>query len=252
MSYQKDQGKPRLNGEGRILTLGQCNGRTQCNRCGQDDAICVYTKRKRPNDKAYSKEYVQLLEEQQDLLVRGVKELYRRSRAGQQLPELHDNGSDQSLIHDILASLDMIRNGKEESDHETTSVKCTETVSRRSSMSDPPLQISYMADSTMPHLSYSPQSTPSTLSPSFPLAQDFNTPLELFDTTGYQSLSYFSNPMPKVDERMASQELSLGSYMPIRNPGAAVLTSRSVPLCIDPRRTSYSNVPPTIHHAYTT
>lgn len=251
MSDQKDQGEALDRVHELMLTTDRCNGKIQCNRCGQDDAICVYTKRKRPNDKAYSKEYVQLLEEQQDLLIHAVKELYRRSRAGLPLPELHESIGDQSLIHEILASLDMIDDDREDSDRDTKSAACIEQTSRRSSTSDVSLQISHSTEMTMPPLSSSPVSTPSTLSPSVSLARDFSMPLELFHPPEYSSLPYFSDSTPKAHEGVITQELSPYTYMSVRSTGTPVMPSRSMPLCIDPRRTSYSNVPPTIHHAYT-
>ena len=128
----------------------QCNGKNQCNRCCSDDAICIYS-RKRRADRPYSKEYVQLLEEQQLVLIKGLKELYRRHSTGQKLPELFDVNND-ILIHQVLSSLNVWV------DSTTADIVSSDIASSESSICNSP-QYS-MDNSNFDHFATSDSSTP--------------------------------------------------------------------------------------------
>ncbi|KAJ5921330.1 hypothetical protein N7466_009656 [Penicillium verhagenii] len=97
------------------LRKSKCDGAKPCLRCRSDNTICVFGERKKDHKRAYpqglitprSSRYAEKLEEQQQWLVHGLQELYRRitedeAWAGDRLSaELNDRPS----VHNILNRL---------------------------------------------------------------------------------------------------------------------------------------------------
>ncbi|EXJ62193.1 hypothetical protein A1O7_02626, partial [Cladophialophora yegresii CBS 114405] len=85
----------------------KCNGSSPCERCATDNAICVFRKVRRPRNRIVPRGYVELLEIQQQQLVRGIQKLYQymkkeTARIGAPLEETNDS---RPLTHDILERL---------------------------------------------------------------------------------------------------------------------------------------------------
>lgn len=173
----------------------KCNGKSQCNRCTTDDAICIYTKKRRSHDRAYSKEYVQLLEEQRTALVKGVRELYRRCSVGKGLPELRENDNDNVLIHDLLKALDVLPSQTDdemETDEGLLEAdgKMTSTITSEFSIS----LSTALSDAQMPGLCKSPTSSSSeiAISPLLPSEKDFEGMMNSLDDGQLQTLELIS------------------------------------------------------------
>ncbi|KIW45812.1 uncharacterized protein PV06_01523 [Exophiala oligosperma] len=85
----------------------QCEGPSPCGRCRTDNVICVFDRRRRPDNRVYPKGYVELLEHQQTQLLRALKKLYQQAhdnRAGF-YPRLKWSGSDLPAVNSILEDL---------------------------------------------------------------------------------------------------------------------------------------------------
>ncbi|KAK8226114.1 hypothetical protein HDK77DRAFT_382855 [Phyllosticta capitalensis] len=93
------------------LKKSKCDGSSPCGRCKADNAICVFGERKKSHDKVYPKGYVEMLEQQQNQLVAGLRELYRRLQTGEGWPglPLSDQQGGHPLTHDILERLDLLQ-----------------------------------------------------------------------------------------------------------------------------------------------
>ncbi|KAJ5306632.1 hypothetical protein N7508_005647 [Penicillium antarcticum] len=98
------------------LKKSKCDGSSPCSRCRADNAICVFGERKKAHDKVYPKGYVEMLEQQQNWLVNGLQELYRRNLEGEGWPgerlKLEPNG--HPLTHDLLMRLGALDSSKGE------------------------------------------------------------------------------------------------------------------------------------------
>lgn len=92
------------------LKKSKCNGASPCSRCKADNAICVFCERRKLQDKVYPKGYVAILEEQQEQLVAGLRELYSRLQNGEGWPggPLREAQGGYPLTHDILERLDLL------------------------------------------------------------------------------------------------------------------------------------------------
>lgn len=53
----------------------KCDGKKPCNKCLQDNKICVFTEKKKPKDKSYPSGYVELLETRLDLLTKSFEKI---------------------------------------------------------------------------------------------------------------------------------------------------------------------------------
>lgn len=53
----------------------KCDGKKPCNRCLQDNKICVFTEKKKPKEKTHLSGYVELLETRLDLLTKSLEKL---------------------------------------------------------------------------------------------------------------------------------------------------------------------------------
>ncbi|EON65146.1 hypothetical protein W97_04383 [Coniosporium apollinis CBS 100218] len=92
------------------LKKSKCDGASPCSRCKADNAICVFSERKKSHDKVYPKGYVEMLEQQQGQLVAGLRELYRRLQSGEGWPgsPLPNAQNGHPLTHNILERLDLL------------------------------------------------------------------------------------------------------------------------------------------------
>lgn len=83
----------------------KCDGKKPCNKCVQDNKICVFTEKKKPKEKSYPNGYVELLETRLDLLTKAFERMIQLSRP--HLLFLNDlmvtNGESQDAdsIHDL-------------------------------------------------------------------------------------------------------------------------------------------------------
>ncbi|KAI9677779.1 MAG: hypothetical protein M1829_002551 [Trizodia sp. TS-e1964] len=93
------------------LKKSKCDGASPCSRCKSDNAICVFGERKKSHDKIYPKGYVEMLEQQQQQLVSGLQELYRRTQSGEGWTgsPLRESGMGHPLTHDILERLGALK-----------------------------------------------------------------------------------------------------------------------------------------------
>ncbi|KAK5072266.1 Fluconazole resistance protein 1 [Exophiala xenobiotica] len=92
------------------LKKSKCDGTSPCNRCKADNAICVFSERKKSYNKVYPKGYVEMLENQETQLVQGLQELYSRVNNGEGwtgAPLREINGL--PLIYDILDRLGALK-----------------------------------------------------------------------------------------------------------------------------------------------
>ncbi|KAF2760890.1 hypothetical protein EJ05DRAFT_508127 [Pseudovirgaria hyperparasitica] len=93
------------------LKKSKCDGSQPCLRCKSDNVSCLFGERKRAQDKVYPKGYVEMLEHQQAMLVRGMRNLYQRCVAhgcweGEPL-ETHET-TGHPLVHSMLLRLDAL------------------------------------------------------------------------------------------------------------------------------------------------
>ncbi|PNS21291.1 hypothetical protein CAC42_1070 [Sphaceloma murrayae] len=92
------------------LKKSKCDGTSPCTRCRADNAICVFGERKKAHDKVYPKGYVEMLERQQESLVEGLQQTYRRLLSANLWPGPPlDEQEGHPLTHDILFALDIIK-----------------------------------------------------------------------------------------------------------------------------------------------
>ncbi|KAF2166230.1 hypothetical protein M409DRAFT_55093 [Zasmidium cellare ATCC 36951] len=114
------------------LKKSKCDGSHPCSRCKADNAICVFGERKKSHDKVYPKGYVEMLEQQQQQLVSGLQEMYKRLVAanawtGAALSETNGH----PLTHDILAALDLLESKQDGSgEMETFEEDCAKLQSK--------------------------------------------------------------------------------------------------------------------------
>lgn len=158
----------------------------------------MYTKKRRPNDRAYSKEYVQLLEEQQTALIKGVKELYRRSLTGEVLPDLPSDCDERMLIHEVLTSLDILPKRSESFDMEDHQHADSSVASSACS----PVHIqSLFPESRVPILSRSPSSlTENVPSPAVPSIAEFEGFMSTFDNEQLEGIQSLMQSLHKSTE----------------------------------------------------
>ncbi|KNG87799.1 hypothetical protein ANOM_004618 [Aspergillus nomiae NRRL 13137] len=91
------------------LKKAKCNGAQPCSRCEDHDAICIFGERKTSLKKC-PPEYVEMLEQQQDWLTKGLREMYRRAIEGKGWPgePLGQKADGHPLTHDILFRLGVL------------------------------------------------------------------------------------------------------------------------------------------------
>ncbi|KAJ5544055.1 C6 transcription factor (Fcr1) [Penicillium frequentans] len=96
------------------MKKAKCDGITPCEKCRVDNTMCMFGERRRPRDKVYPTGYTKLLEEQQEWLIYGIQELYRRAHVGEGWPgePLNCEANGQPLTHDILARLGALNQGE--------------------------------------------------------------------------------------------------------------------------------------------
>ncbi|CAH6723165.1 putative fluconazole resistance protein 1 [[Candida] jaroonii] len=58
----------------------KCDGKKPCNKCIQDNKICVFTEKKKIKEKSYPSGYVELLETRLDLLTKSFEKMIQLSR----------------------------------------------------------------------------------------------------------------------------------------------------------------------------
>ncbi|PKY07716.1 hypothetical protein P168DRAFT_313865 [Aspergillus campestris IBT 28561] len=118
------------------LKKSKCDGTNPCSRCRADNAICVFGERKKAHDKVYPKGYVEMLEQQQQWLVRGLQELYRRACRGEGWPgePLRCEPNGHPLTHDLLTRLRALDCGNGERFEENTEIMQRECLQQHGSM----------------------------------------------------------------------------------------------------------------------
>ncbi|KAL6229417.1 hypothetical protein BDW75DRAFT_225110 [Aspergillus navahoensis] len=89
------------------LKKSRCDGGQPCVRCRANNAICVFGKRKKSDNKVYPKWYIEMLEQQQASLVACLQELYHRIRDGSSWsgPPLKCDANGHPCIHDLITRL---------------------------------------------------------------------------------------------------------------------------------------------------
>lgn len=206
----------------------------------------MYTKRRSPNDRVYSKEYVQLLEEQQIALVKGVKELYRRSSQGETLPDLPSGFRDNMLIHEVLSSLDVLpeKAKRHHFDHDHDQMSSTAQSSRASSVCEAMPPQSYFLDIHTPTSCISRTTSSVSPSPRMPPIDDFEGLLNSLDDDQLQLMQNLPLVTPKAVE-YPSFEVFTEAYLTSR--GFSVGPQAEF---VDPRDTLRS-MPFHMMHAYT-
>ncbi|OJJ96099.1 hypothetical protein ASPACDRAFT_47454 [Aspergillus aculeatus ATCC 16872] len=81
----------------------KCSGDAPCESCKATNAVCTYREGKPKRHRVFTQSYVQLIEDQRDLLVRGLRELYQRTVTGGSIKRI---ASDRPLsVNDILYNL---------------------------------------------------------------------------------------------------------------------------------------------------
>ncbi|KAJ5688501.1 hypothetical protein N7462_002893 [Penicillium macrosclerotiorum] len=92
------------------LKKTKCDGAIPCLRCQADRTPCIFGERKNTKTKVYPQGYVEMLEQQQRRLVRGLLNLYHRTAEGKGWPGdllgLQTNG--HPLTHVLLARLGVL------------------------------------------------------------------------------------------------------------------------------------------------
>lgn len=206
----------------------------------------MYTKKRRPNDRAYSKEYVQLLEEQQTALIKGVKELYRRNRSGEALPDLPNGCDEHMLIHEVLTSLNVLPKRNDSLDLDDHQHHGDSSIA--SSVGSPVPQQSYFSDHQVPVLSTSP-SSPSdmTHSPPIPALTEFEGFMSTFDS---EQIEGMQNLMQNIRKPTIEnyQDIFAEPYLMNHDLMANQLPPNSEHF-VNPRDTSFS-MPFSMAHAY--
>ncbi|PYH80328.1 hypothetical protein BO82DRAFT_286869 [Aspergillus uvarum CBS 121591] len=80
-----------------------CSGDAPCESCKATNAVCIYREDKPKRHRVLTQSYVQLIEDQHELLVRGLRELYQRTVTGGSMKRI---ASDRPLsVNDILYNL---------------------------------------------------------------------------------------------------------------------------------------------------
>ncbi|KAJ5933856.1 hypothetical protein N7454_006185 [Penicillium verhagenii] len=89
------------------LRKSKCDGAKPCLRCRSDNAICVFGKRKKDDERVYPQGYAEKLEEQQQWLVHGLQELYHRITEDEawSADRLNTELNDRPSVHNILKRL---------------------------------------------------------------------------------------------------------------------------------------------------
>lgn len=144
------------------------------------------------------------------MLVRGMKELYRRSRAGESLPDLPSSDNDQMLIHEVLASLNVLNDERDmtDTDYDSVAGDFPTNASNRGSIcsdspmfSEPKLSVPILATSpsSLSPPSTSPQSRDQTQSPQVPPSMaDFEKFQVKFNPSQIHGLPTPLDPTPKA------------------------------------------------------
>ncbi|KAJ5711127.1 hypothetical protein N7488_005283 [Penicillium malachiteum] len=88
----------------------KCDRNSPCKKCQAENANCIFGDRKTNREKTYPKGYAIFLEEQQEMLINGIRELYLHFLAGDGWPGelLHCEANGQPLVHDILSHLGVL------------------------------------------------------------------------------------------------------------------------------------------------
>lgn len=222
----------------------QCNGKSHCNRCTLDDSICVYTRKRRPNDRAYSKEYVQLLEEQQAALIKGLKELYRRSSHGETLPDLQSGCKDNIFIHELLSSLNALTKEADPLDFDFDQTSSTAQNSRASSVCEAIQPQSCFPGMQTPALSRSPTTSSFSPSPPAPSIDNFEGLMKSFDDDELQMMQNLPLVRQKAIEPRSPGALTEPCFL------GHVFSIGPTPDFVNPRDT-FRSMPCHMMHAYT-
>ncbi|OJJ72696.1 hypothetical protein ASPBRDRAFT_195371 [Aspergillus brasiliensis CBS 101740] len=81
----------------------RCSGDAPCESCKATNAVCTYREDRPKRHRVFTQSYVQLIEDQRDMLVRGIRELYQRTVTGGSIKRIV---SDRPLsVNDILYNL---------------------------------------------------------------------------------------------------------------------------------------------------
>jgi len=204
----------------------------------------VYTKKRRPNDRAYSKEYVQLLEEQQVALVKGMKELYRRSSQGESLPDLPNGCNDKMLIHEVLSSLNVLPKKVDTADFDFDQTCSTPQSSRASSVCESMPSQPFFSRIQTPVLSMSSTISNVSASPPIPSMNDFECLMNSLDSDQLEMMQNLPLVTPKAVE-YPSLEAFTEAYLVGHDFSAG-----PPPDFVNPRDT-FQSMPFHMMHAYT-
>ena len=87
--------------------MPQCDGLYPCNRCREDNVICLFGERDKTQDKTWPRGTVELQQKALNIYEEAIIELYRRSLSGCPWdgPPVPQSGDGRPLIHAILATL---------------------------------------------------------------------------------------------------------------------------------------------------
>lgn len=185
-------------------------------------------------------------------MIKGVKELYRRSSRGESLPELPGGVGENMLIHEVLASLDVLPESADMPDSDQTSV-CGD-VSTASSICGSSTSEYFFAEGEWqiepPTLTTSPTSDNSrdtSLSPPIPTMAEIEGIISQFEAEklGIDTLPNMMDPTPRAVE-MSFQEAFSDIYLMGQDPQ---MNARPVGF-VNPQDTSY-RTPFHMTHAYT-
>lgn len=85
----------------------QCDGALPCNRCREDNMVCLFGERDKSQDKTWPRGTVELQQKVLTIYEEAIIQLYQRSLSGcsWSCPPVPHSGDGRPLIHAILASL---------------------------------------------------------------------------------------------------------------------------------------------------
>lgn len=151
------------------LKKSKCDSGNPCGRCKQHNFVCRFGERKKPQDRIYPKGYVELLEEQLDIVTTAARELYLRSIRGESWPggPLPPTKDGHPLTHDILERLDLLssisHDGEPYEGYEDNLERLQQRARRKTSMgSSEHMVASISSPSSSSPSSSSPNGTPTT------------------------------------------------------------------------------------------